>query len=100
MKSGLDFVLISYYEEDCNGLKPDWQAVFQRLSTMFPASRIGFGEVGTTTTNKAEYLTRYYTMPITAPNYIGGHFWWYFRQDMVPSTLPLWSTLSSAISSR
>lgn len=101
MKSGLDFVLISYYEEDCNGLRPDWDAVFQRLSAMFPASRIGFGEIGTTTAaKKAEYLTRYYTMTVNTPNYVGGYFWWYFREDMVPSTLPLWSTLSSAISSR
>jgi hypothetical protein len=101
MKSGLDFVLISYYEEDCNGLRPDWEAVFQRLSAMFPASRLGFGEIGTTTAvKKAEYLTRYYTMTVNTPNYVGGYFWWYFREDMVPSTLPLWSTLSSAISSR
>lgn len=101
MKSGLDYVLISYYEDDCNGLKPDWESVFQRLSVMFPTSRLGFGEVGTSiASRKAEYITRYYTLSIKAPNYVGGYFWWYFRQDMVPSTLPLWSTLSDAIASR
>lgn len=99
MKQGLDYVFISYYEEDCNGLKPDWPAVFQKLSVMFPRSKIGFGEVGTSNrTKKAEYLTRYYTMKINVPNYVGGHFWWYFRQDMVPKTKALWSTLNSAIS--
>ena len=99
MKQGLDYVFISYYEADCNGLKPNWPAVFQKLATMFPNSKIGFGEVGTSTrAQKADYLTRYYTMKINVPKYVGGHFWWYFRQDMVPSTKPLLSTLNSAIS--
>ena len=99
MKQGLDYVFISYYEADCNGLKPNWPAVFQKLATMFPNSKIGFGEVGTSTrAQKADYLTRYYTMKINVPKYVGGHFWWYFRQDMVPSTKPLLNTLNSAIS--
>lgn len=99
MKQGLDYVFISYYEADCNGLKPDWPAVFQKLSVMFPRSKIGFGEVGTSSrTKKADYLTRYYTQKINVPNYVGGYFWWYFRQDMVPYTKPLWNTLNSAIS--
>lgn len=98
MKQGLDYVFISYYEEDCNGLKPDWPAVFQKLSAMFPNSKIGFGEVGTSSrAKKAEYLTRYYDMKINVPKYVGGHFWWYFRQDMVPYTKALWNTLNSAI---
>jgi hypothetical protein len=98
MKLGLDYVLVSYYEEDCNDLKPDWPTVFAKLAAMFPNSRIGFGEIGTTDPAlKADYLTRYYTMRINQPNYIGGHFWWYYREDMVPWTLPLWSTLNAAI---
>ena len=99
MKQGLDYVFISYYEEDCNGLKPDWPTVFQKLSVMFPNSKIGFGEVGTSSrTKKAEYLTRYYDMKINVPKYVGGHFWWYYRQDMVPYTKALWNTLNTAIS--
>lgn len=98
MKRGLDYVLISYYEEDCNDLKPDWPTVFARLAALFPNSRIGFGEVGSSEPDrKAELLTRYYTMNIDQPNYIGGHFWWYFREDMVPWTEPLWNTLNTAI---
>ncbi|MDB5869693.1 MAG: rane protein, partial [Polaromonas sp.] len=59
MKQGLDYVFISYYEEDCNNLKPDWQAVFTRLSAMFPNSKIGFGEIGTSRKlKKPDYLTR------------------------------------------
>lgn len=97
MRQGLDYVLVSYYEEDCNGLKPDWQTVFQQLSAMFPYSKVGFGETGTTTTDKATYLTRYYTMQISVPNYIGGYFWWYGKEDLMPYTKPLWTTLYKAI---
>lgn len=98
MKQGLDYVLISYYEEDCNDLRPDWPTVFAKLAAMFPNSRIGFGEIGSSDpAKKAELLTRYYTMKINQPNYIGGYFWWYWREDMVPWTQPLWSTLNAAI---
>ncbi len=98
MKQGLDYVLVSYYEDDCNGLQPDWPSVFTRLHAMFPNSKIGFGEVGTTNASKkAEYVRRYYSKQINVPNYVGGYFWWYFRQDMVPSTQPLLATLNEAI---
>lgn len=100
MRTGLDYVLVSYYEQDCNNLKPDWQSVFDRLGKMFPRAKLGFGEVGTTKSGqKADYLRRYYNMPINHPRYIGGHFWWYFKQDMVPNTKPLWSTLDSVLQS-
>jgi hypothetical protein len=98
MKSGLDYVLLSYYEDDCNGLQPDWPTVFQKLGTMFPNSKIGFGETGTTNASmKASYVNRYYNMTINHPRYIGGYFWWYFVQDMVPWTKSLWSTLNTAV---
>ncbi|AZZ35308.1 hypothetical protein CIK05_00320 [Bdellovibrio sp. qaytius] len=97
MKQGLDYVLISYYEDDCNDLQPNWPVVFAKLAKMFPNSKIGFGETGTTYANrKASYINRYYNMNITEPNYIGGYFWWYYRQDMVPMSNPLWATLNQA----
>lgn len=53
MRSGVDFVLLSYYEnsQDCPGLtaKADERAlVFDRLRPLFPADKtaFGFGEVG------------------------------------------------------
>lgn len=97
MKSGLDYVFLSYYEDDCNGLQPDWEKVFSKLALMFPNSKIGFGEVGTKYADrKASYIQRYYNMNIHQPNYVGGYFWWYFHQDMVPMTSPLWQTLNNA----
>lgn len=98
MKQGLDRVLVSYYEDDCNGYQPDWPSVFQQLGDMFPSSQLGIGECGTTdATKKQEYVQRYYGMAIDHPRWIGGHFWWYFVQDMVPKSKPLWAVLDEVI---
>jgi hypothetical protein len=101
VKDGVDYALISYYEDDCNGLQPNWPAVFADMASMFPKSRIGFGECGTLDpVKKSAYLTRYYGTRIAQPRFIGGFFWWYFAEDMVPRTKPLWSVLASAMTSR
>ncbi len=99
MRSGLDYVFVSYYEDDCNNLQPDWQVVFDSLYVLFPNSKLGIGECGTTIANKKEkYINKYYKMNITTQNYIGGYFWWYYRQDCVPwRTKPLWGVLEYAI---
>jgi hypothetical protein len=98
MKNGLDYVWISYYEDDCNKLQPDWQKVIDSLGKIFPNSKLGIGECGTIKSNKkAEYIKRYYRMQINHPRYVGGYFWWYYRQDCVPNTKTLWGTLDSAM---
>ena len=100
MLTGLDYVLVSYYEDDCKGLQPDWAPVFQRLSVMFPNSKIGFGECGSKYSNRKEpYIKRYYGLHIAAPRYVGGYFWWYYSQDMIPKTKPLWAVMNSAMGS-
>lgn len=99
LRNGLDYVLVSYYEDDCNGLQPNWQRVFDSLHVLFPNSKLGIGECGTKTSgNKAAFISRYYKMNITTPNYVGGYFWWYFKQDCVPYTNALWTTFNNAIS--
>jgi hypothetical protein len=102
MKSGLDYVLVSYYEDDCNGLRPDWQPVFDRLGQMFPTAKIGFGEVGTTDpAKKIDFIRRYYGLQIDHPRYVGGYFWWYFLEDMVPAAgNRYWNALNQALSLR
>jgi hypothetical protein len=99
MKLHIDYIFVSYYEDDCNNYQPDWQRVFDSLHVMFPNSKLGIGECGTTNPNKKElYINRYYKMNITTPNYTGGYFWWYYRQDCVPYTnKPLWQILDNAI---
>jgi hypothetical protein len=98
MKNGLDLVLVSYYEDDCVGARPDWNAVFKQLAALFPAAKLGIGECGTQrVVAKPEFIARYYGMTIAEPRFVGGWFWWYFVQDMVPSTRPLWSTLDASL---
>ena len=95
----LNYVLVSYYEDDCNNLQPNWQQVFDSLHVLFPNSKIGIGECGTKNSAKKEtYINRYYRMNITTPNYVGGYFWWYYRQDCVPYTKPLWTVINNAMS--
>ena len=98
MRDSLDYVLVSYYEDDCNNYQPDWQAVFDSLHVIFPHSKLGIGECGTSHSNrKEEYINRYYRMKIATPNYIGGDFWWYYKQDCVPKTKSLWDVVDNAM---
>jgi hypothetical protein len=95
MKQGLDYVLVSFYEDDCNDIQPDWLPVFERLAGIFPDASPGFGEVGTAVeSRKVETIGRYYGMPRLMPRFVGGFFWWYFREDMVPSSTEYWSVLN------
>jgi len=107
VRSGLDYVLLSYYEGDCNGIRPSaatWTAYFARLHAIFPHALVGFGEIGmnnpaTSTTLGAarSLMTYYYGLRIDLPYYVGGYFWWYYDEDCLPYfTKPLWSTLDSA----
>jgi hypothetical protein len=100
MKAGLDYVLVSYYEDDCNGFQPDWPSVFHQLAQIFPNARLGIGECGTAdAASKASRLKRYYATTIPGePRFIGGFYWWYFSEDMVPATRPLWRSLSKLVS--
>jgi len=96
MKDSLNYVFVSYYEDDCDELQPDWQRVFDSLHVIFPNSRLGIGECGTKFPERKEsYIERYYKMEINTPNYVGGYFWWYFKQDCVPYTKKLWNVLNS-----
>lgn len=98
VKMGVDYALISYYEQDCNNVRPDWPVVFQRLGVVFPTAKLGFGEVGTVKASlKESYLRTYYTLKINHPRYIGGGYWWYFFKDMVPKSRPLWTTLNNVM---
>ncbi|MCI5145976.1 MAG: hypothetical protein D3923_10710, partial [Candidatus Electrothrix sp. AR3] len=102
MKDELDYVFFSYYEDDCNGVvhtQEEWQAVFDALHLIFPNSKLGFGEVGTKQcSKKAQYMNRYYhQLDIQGDYFVGGYFWWYYKQDCVPKTKKLWRTLETGI---
>ncbi len=104
VRRGLDYVLLSYYEDDCNGIRPaaaTWRAYFQQLHVLYPHALLGFGEIGmnnpatATTLSAAKSLIRHhYGLAVKLPYYIGGYFWWYFGEDGLPYTSkPLWRAL-------
>lgn len=106
MKTGLDYVFISFYEDDCNGIQPDWNIEFEKLAQIFPNSKIGFGENGTIyEAKKTTYINRYYRdMKVSHPQFVWGNFWWYFdwqenkrKGDMTPMTESYFQVLKDAI---
>ena len=100
LRNGLDYVFVSFYEDDCKIARPDWSAVFDRLGQLFPHAVLGFGEIGTRlAARKDALIAQYYGLSIAHPRFVGGYFWWYFRQDMVPRTRPLWRSMDAAFQS-
>jgi len=100
MKQGTDYVLFSYYPENCPEIKPDWNAEFTKIGNVFPNSKLGFGEVGVesgTQAKKEALIKEFYGLQISHPRYVKGVFWWYFKEEMVPYTNYLWGVLNTAI---
>jgi hypothetical protein len=110
VRNGLDYVLLSYYEDSCNGIRPSaatWSAYFARLHSLYPHALLGFGEVGmanpatsATLATAQSLMHYYYGLAVNLPYYVGGYFWWYYYQDCLPfTTKPLWSYLQAAFTS-
>jgi hypothetical protein len=110
VRNGLSLVLLSYYEDNCNGIRPSagtWKRYFTKLHALYPHALLGFGEVGMNSPvtaralGKAESLVRYYYgLGIKLPYYVGGYFWWYFYEDCLPyQSKPLWATLRAGFQS-
>ncbi len=98
MRTGLDYVFVSYYDEQCSLGEPDWNDVFDRLHIIFPNAKLGIGECGTHDKGSAEtIIKKYYEMNVTNPSFVGGYFWWFFKRDCVPYTKPIWTVLSDAM---
>jgi hypothetical protein len=104
VRNGLSYVFLSYYEADCNSVRPSagsWTAYFKALHTLYPHARLGFGVIGlddpvTSKTISAakSIIGYYYGLPIHLPYYVGGYFWWYYDEDCLPyTTKPLWRAL-------
>ncbi|MBN6066818.1 hypothetical protein HYE66_10210 [Aggregatibacter actinomycetemcomitans] len=106
MKENLNYVLVSYYEDDNDGYQPRWQTVFDGLATLFPNAGLGIGECGNTkknatTESKVNMVNQYYTMPKYVKNYVGGYFWWYWVQDAVPHEgNTVWQAINNAVKTK
>jgi hypothetical protein len=104
VRNGLGYVFLSYYEDDCHGLRPSvttWTQYFRRLHGLYPHALLGFGEIGMNnpatrkTAPAARSLIRYYYgLPIKLRYFVGGYFWWYYHEDCLPyPSKPLWRAL-------
>lgn len=110
VRKGVDYVLVSFYPHRARGVHPQWGFIFRELAKTFPNAKLGFGELGLAnadfTLNKdvvanQELIRRYYRMPAPLPDrYIGGYFWWTFRQDAVPYRRKLWNTFAEVMKGR
>jgi len=109
MRAGLNYVLVSYYEDQNGGhqlTQTELNTIFSGLAARFPNAKVGFGEFGyggaipseTATGNakRAALLQRFYGYRVpSVPAYIGGGFYWHLRQTMSPKTLPDWTVLNA-----
>lgn len=131
VKTGVTYALVSYYGSSCKAYSKQvsgaphtwddfehlstnqWTGVFQDLRSVYPNSKLGFGEVGyqndTTAfegpnnpkmsdAEKVRLIKEYYGLKINLPGYIGGYFYWEGSQDLVPKGNPIWTGMNEAFS--
>ena len=92
VRNGTDYALFSYYPyQDCPGLNPSWKNDFAALESLFPNAKVGFGEIGTSSTSapwsvQSNLIKTYYPMvgTLNDPKFIGGFFWWNYVEQMLP----------------
>ena len=108
MRSGLDYVLVSYYEDQNAGhqlTQSELDTMFSALAARFTSASLGFGECGwggqipSDNATRAALIQRFYGYRVpSVPRYIGGGFYWHLRQTMVPNGTPDWTVLQSLMS--
>ena len=106
IRLNVNYVLVSWYPDQCPGENPNWPWVYTQLAAIFPNSKVGFGELGTANPQygsifEINEINQYYPMAKTLPglpaSYIGGYFWWYFAEEMVPWPGSLGAVLNAAL---
>jgi hypothetical protein len=112
VRNDLGYVFISFYQDDCHLLSgnveqdiDNFARIFTKLSVIFPKAKLGFGEFAPQCSydktrkgeqciaEQREFIQRYYKtydekLKTKVPNYVGGYFYWYFKEDMVPKDKP------------
>lgn len=106
LRLGLNYVFISWYPQQCNDIQPNWSDIYKKLAEIFPNSKVGFGEIGTENPQggsayEVNLIKQFYPMAKTTTlpsSYVGGYFWWYYAEEMVPVTkTPLFNVLNEAM---
>ena len=105
LRTGLDYVLVSYYEDQNGGHKltqAEIDRIFSGLAQRFPNAKVGFGEFGwggkvpTDATVRAALIQRFHGYASSEPAFVGGGFYWHFRQTMSPKSKPDFELLRQA----
>jgi hypothetical protein len=105
LRAGLDYVLVSYYEDQNGGHRlsqAEIDAIFSGLALRFPNAKVGFGEFGwggkipADPSVRAELIARFHAYTSSAPAFVGGGFYWHFRQTMSPRSKPDFELLRQA----
>jgi hypothetical protein len=105
LRTGLDYVLVSYYEDQNGGhqlTQAEIDTIFSGLARRFPNAKVGFGEFGwggkipADAAARAELIARYQSYMSSEPAFVGGGFYWEFRQTMTPSSKPDYALLRAA----
>lgn len=90
IRTGVNYVGISWYPDQCPGENPNWSAVFTTLAGIFPNAQVGFTELGTANPENGSAfeqneISTYYPMQAGVgglpANHFGGYFWWYFAEE-------------------
>jgi hypothetical protein len=106
IRLGLNYALISWYPDQCTDERPNWPWVYATLADIFPNAKVGFGELGTPNPEhgsnfEINEVSTYYPMAKAVSglpaSYIGGYFWWYFAEEMVPWPGSLGAVLNAAL---
>ena len=105
LRTGLDYVFVSYYEDQNGGHKltqAEIDTMFSGLARRFPNARVGFGEFGwggkipADAAVRAELIQRIHGTTSSEPAFVGGGFYWHFRQTMSPMNKPDFALLQEA----
>jgi len=93
IRSGLNYALVSYYEDQNNGYvltEAEIDEIFAALAARFPNAQVGFGEFGwgnrvpDDPAKRAAMLNRFYSYRVpSVPAFVGGGFYWHFHQTML-----------------
>ncbi len=107
MRTGLDYVFVSYYEDQNGGhqlTQTELNTMFSALAIRFPNAKLGIGECGWGSTvpsnaaTRAALLQRCYGYRVpSVPQYVGGNFYWQFRETGIPKTQPDWGVINNLI---
>jgi len=103
----LDYVFVSFYPDTATGPHPDWKPIFGNLAKAFRHAKLGFGELGLRNADfslsqdeakKNSLIERYYGMSSILPHrFVGGYFWWTYRQDALKRDSLIWKTFHDVI---